>query len=107
MPPPNTWMVITVRAPYLLVFLVAIVVLSQFLMAVIKSRPRTHRIQNLNGRIEELNTQLADSDIASLRDAYHQFIYNISHEVANPLQSVQTNLEIMAGSPDEIGQWKQ
>ncbi len=105
--PPNTWMVITVRAPYLLVFLVVVVVLLLVVAAVNRSRQKAHRIQKLNSRIEELNTQLSNSDIASLQNAYHQFLYNISHEVANPLQSVQTNLEIMASAPEEIGQWRQ
>jgi signal transduction histidine kinase len=107
MPPSNTWMTITIRTPYILVLLVIIIFLWLITLAVIKSRQKSRQIQSLNNRIEVLNTQLDGSDISSLRDAYLQFIYNISHEVANPLQSVQTNLEIMVDSPGEIGQWKQ
>ncbi len=41
-------------------------------------------------------------------DAYLQFIYNISHEISNPLQSIETNLENMSNcSPEETARWQQ
>ena len=44
----------------------------------------------------------------SAREVYRQFIYHFSHEVANPLQIIQSNLDNMADSrPDEIGRWRQ
>lgn len=47
-------------------------------------------------------------EIMPIEESYLQFIYNVSHEVSNPLQSVQTNLENMAEcSPEEIGRWNQ
>jgi len=37
------------------------------------------------------------------REAYTNFLYNISHEVSNPLQSIQTNLDNMAHcSPEDM-----
>ena len=42
------------------------------------------------------------------QEAYRQFIYNISHEVSNPLQSIQINLDNMAiGGPEDTGHWRQ
>jgi two-component system phosphate regulon sensor histidine kinase PhoR len=41
-------------------------------------------------------------------DAYRNFIRDISHEISNPLQSIQTNLDNMAlCSPEEAGRWRQ
>ena len=107
MPPSNTWLVITLRAPYILVFLAVILIILLLGAAIVSFRQKSQRIQNLDKEIKELRDQLASSEITSIRDAYIQFIYNISHEVANPLQSVQTNLDIMVVSPEESGQWKQ
>lgn len=40
------------------------------------------------------------------RDAYINFLYNISHEISNPLQSIQTNLDNMAHcSPEDVDGW--
>lgn len=44
----------------------------------------------------------------SSKDAYLEFIDNISHEISNPLQSISTNLDNMSKcSPEEIGRWQQ
>jgi signal transduction histidine kinase len=41
-------------------------------------------------------------------DAYRHFIRDIAHEISNPLQSIQTNLDNMAhSSADESGRWRQ
>ncbi len=53
---------------------------------------------NLNKVYEELKKK---SEIT--RKAYINFLYNISHEVSNPLQSIQTNLDNMAHcSPEDL-----
>jgi signal transduction histidine kinase len=71
------------------------------------------RVKLMARQIEELSSQLESAksqkfETSSIQDAYLQFIYNLSHEVSNPLQSVQTNLENMADcSPEEVGRWKQ
>lgn len=108
MPPLNSWMVITVRIPPILAILVGIVLVGLIAVAVTIFRRNTRKIHALTRQVDELNAEIAESDISSIRDAYLQFTYNISHEVSNPLQSVQTNLENMADcSPGEIGRWKQ
>ena len=64
-----------------------------------------HRVEELSSEIESLKRH---ASITSVQEAYLQFIYNLSHEISNPLQSVQTNLENMADcSPEEVGRWRQ
>jgi signal transduction histidine kinase len=73
---------------------------------------KSRQAQTLARRVEELSSEIESlkkhTSSASVEEAYRQFIYNLSHEVSNPLQSVQTNLENMADcSPEEVGRWKQ
>ena len=57
----------------------------------------------LNERIVELENELSRKN-----DADRAFVYNLSHEISNPLQSIKTNLDIMSKcKPDETGRWKQ
>ena len=77
-----------------LAVLLALLVLAPIVLTVRKSRQvktLEQRVEGLNGELEALRRPEAPAD--SLREAYLQFIYNLSHEVSNPLQSVQTNLE--------------
>ena len=63
-------------------------------------------ISKLQGEVAELDAQ--KEAWASSREAYWQFIHLVSHDVANPLQGIQSNLENMADcQPDEIGRWRQ
>jgi len=113
MPPLDTWMVLTLRFP--LIGTIALLVL--FILLIVFTtrwfRRKFGQIKVLTLRVEELNTEIESSkvqipDTSSIQEAYLQFTYNISHEVSNPLQSVQTNLENMADcSPEETGRWKQ
>lgn len=110
MPTSGTWMVITIRTPIailLTIILVAVVVYVSylFLQALFQVKTLTDRVEALN---LELETSKPRDSQAPIPESYLQFIYNISHEVSNPLQSVQTNLENMADcSPQEIGRWRQ
>lgn len=71
------------------------------------------RFKKLSDETQELQAQLAqrgerETRWVSARNAYRHFIYNLSHEVSNPLQSIQTNLDNMAScSLDEAGRWRQ
>jgi signal transduction histidine kinase len=71
------------------------------------------RIRELSAQAESLRAQLADHEEQeakwdSAREAYRNFVYSLSHEVANPLQSIQTNLDNMAGCQvDEARRWRQ
>lgn len=47
-------------------------------------------------------------EVNAATDVYRNFIRDISHEISNPLQSIQTNLDNMAlCSPEETGRWRQ
>ena len=95
-----------------LVVLLALLALATIVLTVVAQRKSRQvktleqRLEGLDGELESLRRSEAPAD--SLREAYLQFIYNLSHEVSNPLQSVQANLENMADcSPEEIGRWNQ
>lgn len=96
---------IAILAPVIIIVVIA--------LAFIAFRQKSRQVKTLASRVEELNNEIESSkrletDAVSIQEAYLQFIYNLSHEVSNPLQSVQTNLENMADcSPEEIGRWKQ
>lgn len=75
-------------------------------------RLRSMQVKVLTAKLAAASTQAESPRQEELKsylpDAYLQFIYNLSHEVANPLQSVQANLENMADcSPEESGRWRQ
>ena len=113
MPSLDSWMVITIRIPFVLAILLVIILVGLIAVMVIVFRRKANQTQILMQQVEELNTKIAASkaqiqDASSIQDAYLQFTYTISHEVSNPLQSVQINLENMAAcSPEEIGRWNQ
>src|SRR5258706_259000 len=104
-------MIITMRAP--IVILLTIIFIAVITVASRVFRKMSRQVKILSRQIEELNTEIEaskrqESQAGSVQQAYIQFIYNLSHEVSNPLQSIQTNLENMAEcSPDEIVRWKQ
>jgi two-component system, OmpR family, phosphate regulon sensor histidine kinase PhoR len=89
------------------VFIALIIYASRaFTHKTLQVKALTEGMQKLNTEIGSLRSQ--EEHNASIQDAYLQFIYNVSHEVSNPLQSVQTNLENMADcSPEEVGRWQQ
>jgi len=111
MPSLDSWLQITIRTPFLLLFLLlvtsviaaGVVVYWQLLTRMRKLSDETQDLQGqLEGRAEQ------EAQWASAREAYRHFIYNLSHEVSNPLQSIQTNLDNMASrSADETGRWLQ
>ncbi len=101
----NTGMVITIGTPIAILLIIFFITLVTF--AFIAFRQKSRQVKTLAHRVEELNAEIESSKRqehhkASIQEAYLQFIYNLSHEVSNPLQSVQTNLENMADcSPEE------
>ena len=100
-----------ISTPIAILFIIIMTVLITLTVIVFQQKSR--QVETLINKVEELNYEIETSNrqeplITSLQDAYLHFIYNLSHEVSNPLQSVQTNLENMADcSPEEIGRWKQ
>lgn len=111
MPPLDSWLQITIRTPFLLLLLLLLT--GVIAAGVVVYWQLLTRIRKLSDETRDLQVQLVDRaeqevQWASAREAYRHFIYNLSHEVSNPLQSVQTNLENMAScSADETGRWRQ
>jgi signal transduction histidine kinase len=57
--------------------------------------------------LEERAAKPGDQDSPG-NEEYQNFIYHISHEISNPLQSIQTSLDNMAElTPEEKGRWEQ
>lgn len=96
-----------------LAVLLAILLLAVILFLWFRLQQKSQQVNALTSKVDELNQQVESLRIqgspdTSTQQSYLQFIYNLSHEVANPLQSVQANLENMADcSPDEVGRWQQ
>lgn len=75
---------------------------------------RRHR-QRQKKMADELRAAKAAAELAGgphevnpTTDAYRHFIRDISHEISNPLQSIQTTLDNMAlCTPQETGRWQQ
>lgn len=111
MPPLDSWLEFTVRTPLLLVPLIIIALLALGGGMLFAYRRQLARNRELAGQLDNLRASSPSAlptQGASTDEAYHHFIYNISHEVSNPLQSIQTHLDNLANcSPQEPGRWKQ
>ncbi len=113
MPPLDSWLEFTIRTPFLTVLALALLLIGLLAGVALAWRRLLVRTRRLAGEVQTLRAQLArhteqDVQRAAANDAYRHFIYNLSHEVANPLQSIQTNLDNMATcSLDETGRWRQ
>ena len=113
MPPLDYWVQIT--APLINIGFLVLLIIVVLLGAVVLSIWQYKRIKQLNSKTKELSEKVealeskpTATEDTNAREAYLQFIYNLSHEVANPLQSIQINLENMASStPEELGRWRQ
>jgi signal transduction histidine kinase len=113
MPPLDS--LIRITAPWIVVVLIVVLVILIILLSLIIIARQNKKIKRLTTEKKELFVELKANpsqsttpEPPSAKEEYLQFIYNISHEVANPLQSIQINLENMASStPEEVGRWKQ
>jgi two-component system phosphate regulon sensor histidine kinase PhoR len=111
MPSLDSWLQITIRTPFLLLLLLLLT--GVIAAGVVAYWRLLTRIKKLSDETQDLQVQLVgraeqEAQWASAREAYRHFIYNLSHEVSNPLQSIQTNLDNMAScSADETGRWRQ
>lgn len=115
MTPANTWLTITMQMPFWAGILIIVVIISLAAAGGWAFWRRTNSLRTMQSELDDLRRivgstprmQRNDAD-PSPPDEYLQFIYNISHEVANPLQSIQTNLDNMAQcTPEETGRWQQ
>jgi signal transduction histidine kinase len=94
----------------LLILVIAIILIAIiFIIRLYKQNKRlTSQTRQLADQLDANASHTRAPEPPSAKEAYLQFIYNISHEVANPLQSIQINLENMASStPEEVGRWTQ
>lgn len=113
MPPLDSWIKITFEIPFLLLLATVLLLIGLVVGGVLFHRRRRARVKKLSDEAGTLRARLAEyaeqeAEWASARDAYQHFIYNLSHEVSSPLQSIQTNLDNMVEcSPDEAGRWRQ
>lgn len=109
---PQDGLEITVFVPALLIPVVVLLLIGVISGAGAAYWRHRHRQQRV---ADELRAAKATAEVASGLDeanpeagAYRSFIRNISHEISNPLQSIQTNLDNMAlCTPEETGRWRQ
>jgi len=113
MPPLDSWVRITARLIDIGLLIVLIIILLLAALGFVlwqsgKIKRLNSKTKELSEKVEALESKPVTTEDTSARETYLQFIYNLSHEVANPLQSIQINLENMAGSsPEEVGRWRQ
>jgi signal transduction histidine kinase len=107
MPSLDTWLELTLRLPLWLALLFLLLFAGLIAWGFARLRQVVRRMKDLETR--SLQAQGGSHASASpSEEAYRQFIYNISHEVSNPLQSIQTNLDNLAKcGPEETGRWEQ
>ncbi len=122
-----SWVEIIIRLPIygiVIVLLALLGIVTAVIWGINKYRSNIKRINSGNEKLQDFQKEVEDlqqkvdstrethnslaqeyeelkkkSDIT--REAYINFIYNISHEISNPLQSIQTNLDNMANCSQE------
>jgi len=110
MPPLDSWLEFTVRTWFLLLvvlLLIGLIGLGAFALwrQAARSRRLTAEARELAAHLSPARGQAQDDPA---REAYRHFIYNLSHEASNPLQSIQTDLDNMVSCrPDEIERWRE
>lgn len=109
---PQDGLEITVFMPAF--FIPVLVVLSLGLISGVGVAVWRHRLRQQRFAAELRTSRAALAELSgSARDnpaanAYRSFIRDISHEISNPLQGIQTNLDNMAlCTPEETGRWRQ
>ena len=108
----DNWLQITLRMPVFIAVVLVLVIIGGIGAGIIFLRKQRVRMKSLVVENEYLqktsNIPLEPGSVSKDRQAYEYFLQNISHEVSNPLQIIQTNLDNMAHcSPDETDRWQQ
>jgi signal transduction histidine kinase len=114
MPPIDSWLTITLQMPLWAGILIALTLFVLLGVGIWVGVKHTQRVKKLEIELGVLRAAQRDAPEpqglleSAGREEYLQFIYNISHEVSNPLQSIQTNLDNLAQcTPAETGRWQQ
>lgn len=110
---PQDGLEITIFVPALLTPVIVLLLTGLISMGgwvVWRQRIRQQRLADelriSKAKLVDLTSKSSESGPAV--DSDRDFIRYISHEISNPLQSIQTNLDNMAlCTPDEIGRWRQ
>lgn len=103
-----TFFVPALLMPFIVLFLVGLI--GGVVLVVWRRRIAQ---QQVTGKLVASDVRWAElaigsAEVGPMADVYRNFIRDISHEISNPLQSVQTNLDNMAlCTPDETGRWRQ
>ena len=104
---------ITAYAPLLIAIVLALLLAGLALGGVVVRLRCSSKIKKLSSETEDLRSRVMEhsgreTELAQARESYRHFLHNVSHEVANPLQSIQTNLENMSSCTlEDAGRWKQ
>jgi signal transduction histidine kinase len=107
MPTSDTWLQISLRAPVLVAVAILLVLVAGVGYFSVTYLRQKKTIKALLARQNGAGMPMVAPD-QDHREAYLQFIYNLSHEVSNPLQSIQTILDNMSQlTPAEVGRWQQ
>jgi two-component system phosphate regulon sensor histidine kinase PhoR len=111
MPPLDSWLEFTITAPLVVILLLLLILIGLVTAGVWIYYKEPERIRLLFTRRRKFQEKLGEdndkTDQSSIYQAYYHFIYNVSHEVSNPLQSIQTNLDNMVRcKPGEVNRWK-
>jgi two-component system phosphate regulon sensor histidine kinase PhoR len=109
----SDWIQITFRVPLPVFAALLLLLIAGLTIAVVAYRRRAIHTRALSRQIQDLRAQVSECaeqerQAAQTREAYRHVVHTISHEVSNPLQSIQTNLDNMTRcSPDEVARWRQ
>ena len=109
----SDWLQITIRPPVWAALAFCLLFAGGLAGGVLIWWRQRARLRALSDQAQDLREQVAalaerEAQQDSARQAYQQFIYHVSHEVSNPLQSIQVNLDNMAScTQDEPGRWRQ
>ncbi|MFC1878919.1 sensor histidine kinase [Chloroflexota bacterium] len=109
----SKWLQITLRFPIYVAVLLILALIGFVLITYVFSKQRRSKDRLLNSEniniqdLREKNQEL-DLKLDAERQQYELFMQTITHEVSNPLQSIQTNLDNMAySSQDDLESYQQ
>jgi len=102
----NTWLEIIISIPTILAVPLLVVILVLVVLGAVYIWRMVSRNKKLTRELEEISLEKANWEAS--REEIINLLYNVSHDVANPLQSILTNLDNMEDlTPEDMGLWHQ